>query len=346
MITIITASYNNLAAIEGIDQSSLPVYQQSWWVGIARGSARYIEAQVYKDGVLVGSLPYIERKNALGIRWCITPHWSHFGGPVVSQALSDAEKTNVLRQLIAQLPQKTRFIFNLICSSHANDADLIRQAFINAGFEYARQLTFLQSPKDAGVMSRLSIKHRSQIKSADKDLEVMEIDASEFISFYETNLKEAALKSWAPLNIAHDLIVKGREGDSSQVRVIAARKRKEGSPYDAAIACAWDKERYYLWMMTRRRLTGDNSHKKPHKDAMKILIIKATEHAQSLGLTFDVDGITTPGSYKLCKDILKFPNTEFRYIFNRASGLARVFLIYRPKIKKAAAFLGFRKYNS
>jgi hypothetical protein len=344
MITIITASYDNLAAIEGIDQSSLPVYQQSWWVGIARGSARYIEAQVFKDGVLVGSLPYIERRNGIGITWGISPHWSHLGGPIVSQALSDEGKTNVLRQLIAQLPRKTSFIFHFVCSSHAKDVGLIRQAFINAGFKHSTQITYSQTPEDTDVMSRLNSKHRSHIRSADKILEVREIGADEFTSFYETNLKAAGLISWAPLNVARDLIVKGREVDAPQVSVIAARKRKKGSPYDAAIACAWDKKRYYLWLTTRRR-PSDNSSDKPHPDAIKLLIVKATEHAQNLGLTFDVDGVIAQGHEKLYKEILKVPNMELRDVFDRARGLTRLFVIYRRKIKKAAAFLGFRKYK-
>src|ERR1700691_5042752 len=92
-ITIITNRYDNLAAFKGIDQSSLSVFQQSWWVGIARGSARYIEAQVFEDGVVVGRLPYIERKNGLGIPWGISPHWSHLGGPIISQSLSDEVKS-------------------------------------------------------------------------------------------------------------------------------------------------------------------------------------------------------------------------------------------------------------
>jgi hypothetical protein len=291
----------------------------------------------------VGSLPYIENKNGIGITWGISPHWSSFGGPVVSEFLSDEGKANVLRQLIAQLPRKTPLHF--VCSYQANDAGFIRQAFINAGFEHFREITYSQSPEDADVMSRLSSKHRSHIKSADKNLEVREIGADEFIRLYDENLKAARLISAAPLNILRDLITKGREGDAPQMRVIAARKREEGSPYDAAIACAWDRERYYLWKTTRRR-SVDNSSDKPHPDAIKLLIVKAAEHAQSLGLTFDVDGGNSDGAKKLFEEMLKFPNMEFRDVFGRARGLARLFVIYKPKIKKAAALLGFQRYKS
>jgi hypothetical protein len=283
----------------------------------------------------VGRLPYIERKNGLGIPWGISTHWSHLGGPIISQSLSDEVKSDVLRQLIAQLSRKTSFHF--VCSSHANDANLIRQAFTNAGFMYSRQITYSLHPEESDLMSRLSSKPRSHIRSAERDLEVMEIGAGEFTSIYETNLKASGLKSYAPLNVARELISKGREGDAPQVRVIAARKRKAGLPYDAAVATAWDKERYYLWMMTRRR-PFNKSLDKPHGDAIKLLILRAAKHAQSLGLTFDVDGAPTPGHEKLYREILKVPNMEYRDVFDRATGLARLFEICRPRIKKAAAF--------
>jgi hypothetical protein len=327
----------DLSIIKGIDHSDLPVFQQNWWVRIAQQSARFGEAQVYEDGVVVGSLPYIVTKRSVGlvIPWGVSPHWSHLGGPVVSQALSKAGKANVLGQLIAQLPRKIPFQF--ICSHLTDDAELIRQAFINAGFKYSRMVTYSQSPEEADVMGRINSKNRSHIKVADKLLEVIEISADEFTSFYEANLKAAGLVSYSPLNVARELIIKGRDRAAPQVRVIAARKRKDGSPYDAAIACAWDNERYYLWMMTHRR--HDPGHDQPNRDAMKLLIVKAMDHAQSLGLTFDVDGFTKQSHEKLYKEILKVPNREFRDVFDRAMGLARLFEIYRPKIKKAAVFL-------
>src|ERR1700691_1421603 len=134
----------DLSFIKGIDQSGLPVFQQSWWVRIAQRSARFGEAQVYEDGVVVGSLPYIVTKRSFGlvIPWGVSPHWSHLGGPVISQALSEERKADVLLELLAQLPRKTPFQF--MCSFAKNDARLIRQAFINAGFEHSRLITYSQ----------------------------------------------------------------------------------------------------------------------------------------------------------------------------------------------------------
>jgi len=337
-IAIITVSRDNSAAVKGIDQSSLPVYQQNWWVEIARGSARFFEAKVFDDNVVVGSLPYVvRRRTRLDIPWGISPYWSSFGGPVVSQALNDKEKATVLHRLIAQLPRKIPLHF--ICAPKAHDAGLIRQAFVNAGFAHSRRITYSQPPEDADAVGRLNAKHRSHIRSADRILEVLEIGAGEFTAFYGENLKAAGLSSWSPLEVAQKLIAKGQEGDAPQLRVVAARKRKAGSPYEAAIACAWDKERYYLWMTTRRRPVGGASDDKPHPDAIKLLIVKAMQHAGSLGLIFDIDGFTQ-GSENLYTQILKIPNTEFRDVFERTTGLTRWLDVCRPKIKRAAAFLG------
>ena len=102
-----------------------------------------------------------------------------------------------------------------------------------------------------------------------------------------------------------------------QVRVIAAQ-RKMGKtdsvnqfPYDAAIACAWDEDRYYYWLSTRSRAGRDASHRpRPHPDAIKLLIVKAMSHAEQLGLTFDADGVSTPGTLHLYKDILSLHEEE------------------------------------
>lgn len=335
----------NSNAIRGIGQSGLPVFQQSWWVEIARGAARYGESQVVEDSVVLGSLPYIVKKNRFFIRWRVNPHWSHLGGPVVSQALRDEEKSSVLDQLIGQLPLRASFHF--ACSRDGSDAELIRRAFIKAGFSHSRQLTYSQPPDDADVMSRLKSKHRIHIKAADKKLEVMEISAREFTSFYAVNLRTARMKSYAPLDVARDIIAKGQAGDTRQVRVIAARRRdsKSGSPYDAAIACAWDQKRYYLWLTTRRRISSDRSDDKPHPDAIKLLIVKAMKHAQNLGLIFDADGVTTQGSDKLYKEILKIPNMELRDVFDRATMLVRLCEKFRATVRLSAMFLGSRKYS-
>lgn len=326
--------------IDGIDEASLPVFQQKWWLDVARQADNFGEATVFKSGVLVGSLPYIMRRGRVGLRYCASPDWSHLGGPVVSQTLSDAEKSAILRQLIAQLPRSISFGFR--CPPASQDRELIGEAFKAAGFRHFTETTFSQSPDQANVMERLTRKHRLHIKSAAKALDIAEISEDQFIDFYSVNLAESGIKSHERLDLARELIARGRGSVPPRVRVIAAGKKAAGVPLDAAIACAWDSMRYYYWMSSRRR-RGDNSpHDPPHPDAIKLLIVTAMAHARDLGLIFDADGCSTPGHMTLYRDVLGIPNEEFRDVYERLTRLAVWYRDHNHTLKKIASVLRLR----
>ena len=296
------------------DPANLMVFQQPWWMGIAKGDSDFCELQVRRNNITVGSLAFILVTNKFGNKLGFPPVWSHLGGPVVSQDWSREERADVIRELIAQLPRNISLRF--VCSPATSDADLTKQEFTRAGFECSTEITYLQYPSDPGILERLSGESRRQIASAPKKLQVLDIGADEFVSFYEANLAAAGKKSYASLKSARDLITRGQKGDAPQIRVIAAKQRREGAPLDAAIAYAWDNKRFYLWLVTHRR-SSDNSHDKPHPHAVKLLILAGTEAARKMGLIFDADGATTTGSQTLYRDRLKFQHTEFRDVFTR-----------------------------
>jgi hypothetical protein len=173
----------------------------------------------------------------------------------------------------------------------------------------------------------------------------MEINSEDFISFYRANLKASGRAPYFPLDIVQvqDFIAKGI--CRGQVRVIAAQRKMDKTEsvndfvYDAAVACAWDEERYYYWLSTRRHADRVDSHRPPpHPDAIKLLIVKAMSHAEQLGLTFDADGATTPGRSHLYKDILSLHEEETRDVFERITFFARLF----SRIKVIAKFVGLK----
>jgi VanZ like family len=319
---------------QAICMEDLPVFQQRWWVEIARGTAHLNEAQVVEGNIVVGRLPYVVQRNKAGFKCGGLFNWTHMGGPVISQDLSEEAKAEVLRQLLAQLPRNISLHF--VFGPASADAELIREAFRAAGFERSRVITYSLPPNAESIINRLSRKHAKHIISADRRLDVIDISADRFIKFYAANLKDAGKVSKSPLGIAHDLIAAGGERNPPQVRAIAARKRPEREEngsldanleediLDAAIACAWDNERYYLWMLTRRRDASLGG--KPHPDAVKLLVVKAVEHARSLGLIFDSDGVGSAGSGLFYDKILKIPNMEIRDAYERPTflnGLAK-----------------------
>jgi len=318
-----------------VDPSMLPVFQQSWWLETVRGTESFREARAFKESVLVGSLPFVIRRTKIGLRWGAPPAWSHLGGPVVSQSLSDAEKSDVLCRLIAQLPANISYGF--VCRSYTDDAGLIRRAFTSAGFSHFTEATYSQSPSQADVLGRLNRKHRLHLEAARRTLDIVELREDEFIDFYWTNLADAALAARVPLDTARALIAKGRIGDTPQIRVFAARRKTAGALLDAAIACAWDERRYYYWMSTRRRHSENSPHDQSHSDAIKLLIVSAMEHARSLGLIFDTDGCSTPGTRKLYKEILRIPNEEFRDVFERVTRLQKWYITQQQRLDKLAA---------
>jgi hypothetical protein len=329
LVTELSFPFTGSARV-GERQADLAVFQQPWWLEIAKRGEDYHELQVRHGGVVVGRLGFVLATNQVGNRLGFPPIWAHLGGPILDSGLSRSARADVLSRLIAQIPRNISFKF--VCNPIAHDADLIRQAFRGAGFEHHSETTYVQRCGDRDIMSRLSAKRRGQMRRADRDLEVQPIDADEFIEFYRSNLKEAGKASYASLTNARDLIAKGQEGSAPQVRVFAARPKVEGSPLDAAIACAWDDSRYYLWLLTRRRHEDANG-RRPHGDAVKLLIFRATQHAQSLNLTFDVDGATTEGARNLYDDVLRFPLVESRDVFIRDTTMYRLYKRLKPRLR-------------
>jgi hypothetical protein len=225
-------------------------------------------------------------------------------------------------------------------SEHTPDADLIRQAFKNAGFECFEQLNYSQPADDA--INRLGTKLREHIKQARSKLDVISVDPDRFISFYRANLKAVGnKKSYFPLEVAKELITIGINREPPQARIFAASRRPERSseqPFiDAAICVTWDSERCYYWLSTRC--------KESHPDAIKLLIVTAMKHASERGLIFDADGVNTLGAQRLFKTIFRMPNEEKRYIFTRTSRWSQLYEAHRSKIdkiKKFAIALGLR----
>ena len=315
---------------QGIDQSRLPIFEQDWWVDTARKSAGFREVTVLEDGLVVGRLAFTVQRNRLGFRSGGNLPACHLGGPALAESLSPKRLAEVLNGLLEQLPN-IPFLFTV--SAHVSYAPYVREAFKKAGFKHFTQANYLRQPtasRTSNIVGGLSHKRRAHINSADRRLEVREINAEEFISFYSANLEASGRAPYLSLDIVQEFIAKGIF--RGQVRVIAAQQKMDKTesvnhlPYDAAVACAWDEERYYYWLSTRRHAARDDSHRPhPHPDAIKLLIVKAMSHAEQLGLTFDADGVTTPGTLHLYKDVLRLHEEETRDVFARVPFFAKLF---------------------
>ena len=320
---------------EEADLNRLSIFQEDWWLKIAKGSARLDEVQVLgPNGVVIGRLPYIVHRNALGIPSGRSPILSRVGGPIVSNSLSDERKRFVLKRLIEKLP---KFSFTFSIAEHMPNARLINHTFNCAGFECFEQTNFSLPPHD--VASNLGKKLREHIRQAQNKLELITIEPDIFAAFYQRNLDDNSKKSFFSLDIASKLIATCMTRDPPQARIIAAcKKRAVRQPeIDAAICVVWDKERCYYWLSTR---CNDS-----HPDAIKLLIKEAMMHSARLGLIFDADGVNTQGADRLFRLIFGMPNEEKRYIFMRTSRLTKICETSRShidRLKKFAVTVGLK----
>lgn len=307
----------------------LSVFHQSWWQDIARKFPGYRELRVVQGERTVGRLPFVLRRNRLGLTFGQDPYWAHLGGPILEEDLSSAEKAKVLRSLLQQLPRRASFSF--VCDPALSYADLVRNAFFDAGFEHSSQITYVRLPEEGDVLSEKKRKHRGHIKRAAKCLECVDLSATEFVQFFETNLNARSKRSYAPLKMLPHLIEQTIERGCG--RAIAARPSRGDAPdaggscppYDAAIVYIWDDRRCYYWLSTHRVASGEDTRDKPHPDAVKLLMVNAMEHAQAMNLVFDADGVVTPGADHLYRNILGLRIEERRDVFRRLNTVERIY---------------------
>jgi len=361
------------AAIPNIDNSHLSVFDQNFWLKIVGSTAGYREEVAFKDGVPMARLSYtLIADRFWGIPWGLSPPVSCRNGPVLSQALSDADKPVVLRLLIERTLRRhplTSFVF--ICDPHAKDADLIRQEFIRAGFKHTTSMNTVRHPDQPGIMSpqpsdNAAInKRRSHIKNAQGKLDILDdVSPDQFIAFYDSNLgARGKTKNYVDSSLARALIAEGMA--HKQARILAARRKKkspdEPDPLlDAALVIAWDKpiawdmppadkcdrggsdppkeERCYLLLLTYRLPSPERPHEKPNADANKVLIIEAADFAAKNGLIFDTGGTATEGAEKYYRQLFPYKRSEeFCDVFKRVKWYAGWYEKHKLAFKEAAA---------
>jgi hypothetical protein len=306
--------------------SNPPIFSEDWWIAIARGSSYYRELKIVDGNEVLGKLPFILSRNKCFIL-AQDPYWSHLGGPILDARLNRKDQAEVVHQLLAQFPRWCSGYF--VCNPNNSYADLVRDAFQRAGFEHTAQTTYVRYPTDVPVTHIRKAKHNGHIKRASQKLDCVAISATEFVRFYESNLNAKQKTSYAPLEIVARLTDEAvRRG---QARAIAARPKDSaetasaGAPlYDAAIVYVWDRSHCYYWMSTYRPHSPDNRNPKPHPDAIKVLAMHAMQHAQDMKIIFDADGVTTPGSDHLYRNMFGLRKEVRRDVFQRTTSLERL----------------------
>ena len=270
-----------------LNSAKSPVYMQRWFTDIAAQNDNAKEIVVIEDGKVAGNLPIVLLRNSLGMKQAYNLPWARVCGPNIPEGIGEANRAQITRQLIRQLPTDVSYFLTL-----ATEFDY--GLFLSEGFQPDLEDNYTVAPDLSAVLhTSFSKMTRRHIRQAQQHLIVSTTTPRAFIQTYATDLIRRRRKSYAPLTIAHDILEEGlRRG---QARIFTANRRDTGET-DAAVACLWDDTNYYYWMTTRRVQADGES--KPHRGAVKLLLWSAIQDAAARGLTFDFDGVPSDSSLK------------------------------------------------
>jgi hypothetical protein len=279
------------------------------------------------------ALPYCVNINGAGLRLGSQAPWSLLDETLLQGAENPRQKRHSIRRLLAKLPDGASFVFRAI---PGDDAKLVRDTFVEAGFTYHPSATFVwRKDDDADLITKLKANVRTQVRNAEKNLEVITIDPATFIRFYRDNLAAMDRSEWTDLDVIGKLLLEGLKSSPPRARIIGVRRKPaQENPIpallEAAIACTFDDKTSQLWKITYVKCSSSDTGQKPHPHGIKLLVFEAMRHAAANGLTLDTDGFL-PGA-KLTYERFGILNLVERDEFKRDS-LRHQISKRHPKVK-------------
>lgn len=306
------------------------LFHENWWLE-AVTAGRFSEVEVREGDYLAGRLPFlVVKKN--GLRHLRMPDFTHLLGPVVNSGNGKLQtrmmnRLSTVGSLMKRLPPVDSF--KLVADPLADDglAAVDVLAFQSHGFQVGHQCTFhLDCRGDlkilqAGMESRV----RQNIRRAQERLTVETIDDPDrFVAFYMENLIKTNRKSYLPFNQFPVLFSECRARNCG---LVLAAMQPSGVPV-AMTFIVWDSDTMYYLLTTRAPNEKDNG-------SVSLLIWSAIQHAHDLGLTFDLDGVTTPGTARFLSGFGGAPRmrhviTAGRSFYNVVQSLKTILHFGRP----------------
>ena len=134
-------------------------------------------------------------------------HWEYVQD-VCDQRDDDATKFKKLRYALAQLPSNVAFEFK--AAPDLQDGDLVRAAFLKAGFSniYNKTYLYFGNVADGNPIKKIKSDARTKVKSARRDMELTSMSLAEFFTFYKQNLVSDKKEDHFLLDIDIDVIDK------------------------------------------------------------------------------------------------------------------------------------------
>ncbi len=243
----------------------------------------------------IEDLKYFVGRDEQGVLRGGNLHWEYLFNLCDSRD-TDAVKFKKLCRELACLPSNVAFEFK--AAPDMRDGDIVRAAFLRAGFSniYNKTYLYFGNVEDGDPIKKIKSDSRTKVNSARRDMELTTMSLNEFFAFYNRNLIADKKEAHFFLQIDEEVIAK-----STKVEILAARRKglmEDGNPYpiESAMCCGYGDDGYYKLMRITYASegTGVIPHA-PHKHALKFLVVEAMRRSAELGMILDVDGATVGG---------------------------------------------------
>ena len=264
--TAMPAEYGNMPSI----------FQQSWWVEAAAGSALE-RAEVFWGGRVVACLPFIRVKR-VGFTLLEMPPYTRTLGPLLTLPESKPARRmrnmhDAVRDLIVALPKHDRY------QAMLGPEDPTAFSLALSGCSLGQNFTFrMPGAWDADRhWNEMDQKTRNLIRTAGKELEIRR-DCG-FEAVLELSGRERGPKDRSDFSTLRRLA----EAAAARGQIATLTAHHHGGKMVAAAAVIWDKQVMYFWQSIR-----DSSV--PRSGANSLLVWESMLLALHKGLIFDIDG--------------------------------------------------------
>jgi CheY-like chemotaxis protein len=267
------------------------LFHEPWWLSAAT-NGRYEESVVKHGNDVVGRLPYVTTRRG-PFQIVRMPPFTHMLGPVVNAGTGKPQtrltrRLSITRELIDQLPPHSHFRQCLDPSLDNGLAIADGLAFQDRGFTVTPQYTFQVDCRKSSeeLWKAMHFKTRQHIRRAEEKYVVRGVDDPEYlIKFYLKNIQAMGMVNQFQHKNFPALF---SECHSRGCGEILAAFSSDGSPV-AMTYLVWSDSTMYYLLSTRARDKGDNG-------SVNLLLWSAMKQAGQLGLTFDLDGVSTSGT--------------------------------------------------
>lgn len=258
------------------------IFHEPWWLDIAT-DGQWREAVVSENGVTIASLPYPVGRR-FGMAVSTLPSMIRTLGPAIAPlpgkpATALRRRLEIIDGLIDQLPNFA--LFEQLFDPRITDAVAFtyRQFVVGTTYCFRIDAARTQDSVWTGMLDR----RRRVIRRAMEQFEIAPLaDIDEFCHFHDGNVAQegnmhgsARMRAMLRAILAHD------------AGVTMAARDKQGALV-AAVTLVWDQTAVYYLLGTRRPDIAENG-------AISMLLWRGIQDALARGLSFDLDGINSPG---------------------------------------------------